>query len=276
LKGVAALSQFSSQEVRSMTGSRTGRVVVLFLGFLGCATAGRAAEGPPYRIVVRARSAEAAPEANRDGQTSGGYIEVVHRAPDTVVILMQGAVVAGAEQHRAGTAALRFALDQELEIVATRPGLRPPQLALAGQVIGTLQAKGGSAEQGPACAAVMAAGQPLLAVNLKPHAVAGEQNLFVNDREVVPEVVVLPGAYCVHQTFQLSASAPPPAKCVLPYTVPAASAVFDPDPRLEGPWIQALRAFRNVPRRDFGFSILVHVSEAPPTPPQSVPAPKAE
>lgn len=259
-----------------MSGSRTGRVVVVLVGWLACAVAGRAAEGPPYRIVVRARSAEAAPEANRDGQTSGGYIEVVHRAPGTVLILMQGAVVAGSEQHHSGSAALRFVLDQELEIVPTRAGLRPPQLSLAGQVIGTLQAKGGSAEQGPACAAVVAAGQPLLAVNLKPHAVAGVQNLFVNDREVAPEVTVVPGPYCVHQTFQLCATAPPPAKCVLPPVVPAAAAVFDPDPRLEGPWVQSLRAFRNVPRRDFGFSVLIHVSEAPPTPAQQVPAPKAE
>ena len=36
---------------------------------------------------------------------------------------------------------------------------------------------------------------------------------------------------------------------------------FDPDPQLDGFWADALRPFRAVPRRDFGFTIVLRVIE---------------
>jgi hypothetical protein len=57
--------------------------------------------------------------------------------------------------------------------------------------------------------------------------------------------------------------------------VPAAAAVFDTNPRLEGPWIQPLRNFSAVPSRDFGFTVILHVAESPPAP-AAIPAPPPE
>jgi hypothetical protein len=234
-----------------------------------------AAQAPAYRIVLGARSGDVTPEQNREGQTSGGYVDVVQRAPDTVLVLMHGAVVAGAETNRAGAAAIQFVLNQDFEIVPARRGARPPLLALSGQVIGAMQAKGGTAEQGPACAAVLSAGQPILNLCVNPHGVSSCQNLFVNDRAVVPDAVVVPGGYCLHQTFSIAANSPPVPKHMCPRRVPAAAAVFDPTPQLQGPWIQPLPNFRAVPTRDFGFSVVLHVAEALPAP-AVVPAPPPE
>ena len=41
----------------------------------------------------------------------------------------------------------------------------------------------------------------------------------------------------------------------------AAVADFDPAPQLDGFWADALKPFRAVPRRDFGFKIVVRVVE---------------
>ncbi len=225
------------------------------------------AQAPPYQIVLRSRSGEVVPQRANDGRTGGGYIEVVQRSPDTVIVLMRGAVVAGAEQGPGGNAAMRFLLDQDFEIVATRGGLRPPRLTLAGLLVGTLMSTGkvpGNAQQGPACAAVNAAGQPLLQFCLKPHAVGGGEHLFVNDRMGPLEAPAAPGPYCLHQEFELSAVQP--GDCFHHTLGSGAAADFDPDPRLEARFNYLLRPFRGVPHQDFGFSVVLRVVEEPPPP----------
>jgi hypothetical protein len=266
-----------------MLSIRTYRYLVCCTSILALVLgASRAAAQQPlaYQIVLRARAGESVPEHSRDGQTGGGSIEVVRRGPDVIEVLMHGAVATGSETHRPGSASLKFLLDQEFDLVAMRPGLRPPQLALAAHLVGTLQVGpgGGSAEQAPACAAINASGEPIVNVCLKPHAVGCGQNLFVNDQVALPEAIVAPGGYCLHQTFAISVSAPPPPFCAFPHMAPAAAATFDPEAKLEGPWSGVLQNFRAVPRRNFGFSVLLTVSESPPpgavtAPP--LPAPRA-
>jgi hypothetical protein len=232
------------------------------------------AQGPAYHIVLRSRNSDVTPERNRDGQTTGGFVEVVQRTPESFLVVMRGAVIAGSEQNLSGTAAMQFVLNQDFEIVPTRAGVRPPRLALSGQLIGTLestQPAGGNAEQAPACAAINAAAQPLLNLCIKPHQVSSCQHLFINQREGAYEAVVAPGGYCLHQTFGLNANAPSPAKCAFPRIVPAAAAVFDIEPKVEGRWNYALHTFRTVPHGDFGFSVLVQVVEDPL--PSAAPAP---
>ncbi len=243
-------------------------------------TAGRAAaQGPPpaYRIVLRSRSAEVVPQHNKDGQTGGGYIDVTQREPDAVTFVMRGAVVAGAETHRGGQASMKFVLDQDFEIVPTRAGLRPPRITLAGHLVGALtssQPEGGEAQQGPACAAVNSAGQPIVHLCVKPHAVGPTENLFVNDQAGAVEAVLVPGGYCLHGSFDLSATAPP-IECWCPKVVPAAAAVFAPDPRLAPRWNYVLQPFAAVPATEFGFRVRLTVSQspAPPAPAEEVPAP---
>jgi hypothetical protein len=217
------------------------------------------------------------PERVKDAQTGSGHIDILQREPDELVVLMRGAVVAGSDQQKGGAASMHFVLDQDFEIVPTRTGLRPPMLTLVGQAIGTLQstAKGGAtAAQGPACAAVNAAGQPVLQFCIKDHAVAGGQELFVNERMGPFEAPVAPGPYCLHQTFELSASEP---WSLCHHLGTGAAANFDPDPRLDARWNNILKPFRAVPHRDFGFGVLVRVLETPlPTcaaPGELLPAP---
>src|SRR5262249_21230242 len=135
-----------------------------------------AAQAPPYRIILRSRSGEVTPEQVKDAQTGSGHIEILQREPDELVVLMRGAVVAGSAQQRGGGAAMPSVPTQASERAPPRPGGRPPMLPGVGQVISPPQppARGGAAaEQGPACAAVNSAGQPVLQFCIKPHAVAG-------------------------------------------------------------------------------------------------------
>lgn len=234
---------------------------------------------PPYQIILRSRASEVVPERIKDGATGGGYIEVVQREPDEVRILMRGAVVAGTEQYHGGSAAMHFILNQDFEIVPTRAGLRPPRLLLVGQVIGTLQSKvkgGGDAEQGPACATVSMAGAPVLKFCTKPHAIGMGQKLFINDREGPFERVLVPGPYCLNQTFELSANQPWTHCCPLGAAV---GAVYDPDPALQARWSDVLRPFRGVPHRDFGFGVVLRVVEDVPPPgvkEEEIPSPEKE
>ena len=235
---------------------------------------------PPYQIILRSRSAETTPQRNgRNGQTSGGDIEVVQRDLNAVLVVMRGAVVAGAETHKGGAASMQFMLNQDFEIVPTRAKLKAPRLLLSGQLVGALtssQPEGGEASQGAACATINSAGQPLGNICMKPHAVGPTQNLFVNDKVGPCEMVVAPGGYCLHGTFELAASAPP-IETWCPRVVPAAAAVFTPDPRLNPRWNYVLAPFVAIPAKDFGFTILLRVVEDSPNPAAGVevlPAPR--
>jgi hypothetical protein len=232
---------------------------------LSAAPAG--AQEPAYQIVLRSRSGEVTPHKEKDGRTGGGSIEVVQREPDTVLVLMRGAVVAAAEREKGGLAQVEFILHQDFEIVPKRQGLRPARLSLAGLVTGTLQSvgkAGGNAEEGPAVAAVTAGNQAVLEISLPPHFVSCGQGLFVNDRQGPVEALVAPGCYSLHQNFALHAEQPWDWCHHLGSGV---GAVFDPDPRLAARWGAVLRPFRGVPHQDFGFGVVLRVEEEPVLPP---------
>src|SRR5262245_13577864 len=94
--------------------------------------------GPAYQIVLRSRHAEVTPTRTKDAQTGGGSIVVEQPEPNTIVVTMGGSAVAGSE-CRGSSAALDFNLEQELDIIPTRPGVRPPRIGMVGRVVGTLQ-----------------------------------------------------------------------------------------------------------------------------------------
>jgi hypothetical protein len=238
---------------------------------------------PPYVIVLRSREAVVTPERSKDAQTGGGFIQVTQVEPNVVMVLMRGAVAAGATHHE-GMAAMQFLLNQDFEVVPTRANLRPPRLVLAGWAIGALQStlkEGGSAEQSPACAALRSGGEPILSLCLKPHSVCCGENLLVNDRVGPLEQAVVPGCFCLHQTFALRA-VQGKAHC----HQGSAAAQFDPDPRMDSQWNEVLKPFRAVPHKDFGFRVILRVVEdvppvagapAPaPEPPGQLPLPKEE
>jgi hypothetical protein len=226
------------------------------------------AQARPYEIILRSRNGVVTPERTKDAQTAGGFVEVLQVEPNLVLVLMRGTTaagsgLAGSGHHKVASAALQFDLNQDFEVVPTRAGLRPPRLLLSAWLIGTLVSsqppdEGGAANQGPACAVITSADQPLLNLCVEPHSVANGQNLFVNDRLGPMEMSILPGGYHLHQTLQLNASQPK-TFC----HAGAAAADFDPDPRMDSRWTEVLKPFRTVPRQDFGFRILLQVVEEP-------------
>jgi hypothetical protein len=230
---------------------------------------------PPYAILLRSRDAVVTPERTKHGETGGGFIQVTQITPNVVVFLMRGAVVAGLDHS--GSAAMQFHLDQDLEIVATHSGLRPPRLIATAWLIGSLDSSfknGGTAEQAPACATLRSVGDPILHMCIKPHSVGGGENLLVNERVGPFEAVAVPGPYHLSQTFAINAVQPRTCCCA-----GSAAASFDPDPRLDARWNEVLKPFRAVPKQNFGFRVILRVVEdvAPaetPPPAENLPPPE--
>lgn len=219
--------------------------------------------GPAYQIVLRSRHAEVVPTRTKDAQTGGGSILVEQSEPHTVVVTMGGSAVAGSDVH-GSSAGINFDLNQELDVVATRAGLRAPRIGMVGRVMGTLQVTEpiccfkscGSASQGPATASLTSGGASLLSVNVKSTSVACGQESSINHRDGPVETVAGPGSYCLSGSFRICVNQ---GKGV--FHRQSAVADFDPAPQLDGFWADALRPFRAVPRRDFGFKIVVRVVE---------------
>ena len=227
-----------------------------------CARGGSPA-GPAYQIVLRSRHAEVTPTRSKDAQTGGGYILVEQPEPNTIVVTMAGSAVVGSA-CRGSTAAIDFHLDQQLDIIPTRPGVRPPRLGMVGRVVGTLQVTDpgkcgkacGTAEQGPAAACLTAGGTSLLAVSVNPSSVVCGQASSINYRHGPVESVAAVGPYCLTGSFHIGVTQ---GKGV--WNRQAAVADFDRAPQLDAFWADALKPFRAIPRKEFGFTVVVRVVE---------------
>lgn len=221
--------------------------------------------GPAYQIVLHSRRAEVTPSRTKDAQTGGGWIVVEQPEINTIVITMGGSAVVGSD-YCASTAQVAFDLEQNLEIIPTRPGVRPPRIGLVGRVVGTLQVTEpchchhpcGTAEQGPATAALLCGDTHLLAVTVPPSAASCGHESSLNNRDGPVECPAAPGCYRLTGTFHLGVS-----QGMGVWNRQFAVADFDPAPLLDAFWSDALKPFRAVPRREFGFKILLRVIEDP-------------
>jgi len=218
--------------------------------------------GPAYQIVLRSRHAEVTPTRSGETQTGGGSIVVEEPTPDTIVVTMGGSAVAGSDCH-GSAAALSFDLQQDLDIIPTRAGVRRPRIGMIGRVVGTLQVTDpgcfktcGTAEQGPAAACLALGGTSLLSVNVKPASVSCGQEVSINHRDGPVEGPAVPGPYTLSGSFRIGVTQ---GKGV--FHRQAAVADFDPAPQLDAFWADVLKPFRAVPRRDFGFKVVVRVVE---------------
>jgi hypothetical protein len=227
------------------------------------AYAGDDSPGPAYRIVLRSRLAEAIPSRTREAQTGGGWVLVEQPELNTVVVTMGGSAVVGSDFH-ASAAGIVFNLEQDLDIVPTRKGVRPPRVGLVGRVVGTLQVTDpgkcgkacGTADQGPATAGLSIGESNLLSVNVKPSNVCCGQEASINYRDGPVEAVAAAGCYRLTGSFRIGVSQ---GKGVFHRQVAVAD--FDPAPQLDAFWSDALKPFRAVPRRDFGFKVVLRVVE---------------
>jgi hypothetical protein len=225
--------------------------------------------GPAYQIVLRSRHAEVTPTRTKDAQTGGGSIVVEQPEPNTIVVTMGGSAVVGSDCH-GSAAGIDFNLEQDLDIIPLRTGARPPRIGLVGRVVGTLQVTDpckcggkhckpcGTAEQGPAAASLVLGDTSLLAVSVPPSATSCGQELAINNRDGPFECPAVVGCYRLTGTFRIGVTQ---GKGV--FHRQAAVADFDPAPELDAFWADALKPFRAVPRRDFGFKIVLRVVEDP-------------
>jgi len=219
--------------------------------------------GPAYQIVLRSRHGEATPNRSKDAQTGAGYVVVEQPEPNTIVVTMGGSAVAGSDCH-GSSAAIDFHLEQELDIIPTRTGVRPPRVGMVGRVVGTLQVTDpgkcgkscGTAEQGPAVACLMCGETSLLSVNVKPSSVACGQESSINYRHGPVESTGVVGSYCLTGSFHIGVAQ---GKGV--WNRQAAVADFDRAPQLDSFWADALKPFRAVPRKEFGFIVVFRVVE---------------
>ncbi|HMF12396.1 MAG TPA: hypothetical protein VKE94_08820 [Gemmataceae bacterium] len=222
---------------------------------------------PAYQIVLRSRRAEVTPNRSKDAQTGGGSIAVEQPEPRTIVVTMGGSAVAGSE-CRASSAGIDFNLEQDLDIVLVGKGLRPPRIGMVGRVVGTLQVTDpskcliggckpcGTAEQGQAAASLSSGQTSLLAFNVQPSAASCGQELAINNREGPVESPAAVGSYRLAGTFHIGVTQ---GKGV--WNRQAAVADFDPAPQLDAFWADVLKPFRAVPRKDFGFQVILRVVE---------------
>lgn len=219
--------------------------------------------GPAYQIVLRSRHAEATPTRTKDAETGGGWVVVEQPEPNTIVVTMGGAAVAGSDCH-GSAAGIDFRLEQDLEIIPTRGGVRPPRIGMVGRVVGTLQVTDpgkhgkacGTAEQGPGAACLSLGETSLLSVNVQPSSVSCGQESSINHRDGPVESPTVVGCYRLTASFRIGVNQ---GKGV--WHRQAAVADFDPAPQLDGFWADALKPFRAVPRKDFGFKIVLRVVE---------------
>lgn len=223
--------------------------------------------GPAYQIVLRSRHAEAVPNRTKDAQTGGGSIVVEQPEPHTIVVTMGGSAVVGSDFH-GSSAGIDFNLEQDVEIIPIRKGLRPPRIGMVGRVVGTLQVTDpgrcckvgckpcGNAEQGPAAASLSSGETCLLSLNVQPSAASCGQELSINHREGPAESPAAVGSFRLTSSFRIGVTQ---GKGV--WNRQAAVADFDPAPQLDAFWSDVLKPFRAVPRRDFGFKVIVRVIE---------------
>jgi hypothetical protein len=220
--------------------------------------------GPAYQIVLRSRNAEVTPHRTRDTQTGGGSIVVEQPEANTIVITMGGSAVAGSDFH-GSTAEMVFNLEQYLDIVPNRKGVRPPRIGMVGRVVGTLQVSHpcaccckpcGMAEQGPGTAHLSLGDADLLSISVRPTSVSCGQESSINFRDGPVEAVAPVGCYRLTGEFRIGV-----AQGKGLFNRHAAVADFDPAPQLDAFWAEILKPFRAVPRRDFGFKIVVRVIE---------------
>jgi hypothetical protein len=151
-----------------------------------------------------------------------------------------------------------FDLKQDFEVNCDKPARI--KLALEARVIGLLRSHkhgGGSARVSAASVALLACGvdKPLLEISLPDHAVAGGENLSINDQDGPCFVGVPPGKYTLVMHFAIEATNP---RCTLPCK--AASAEFAPDPALDPLWISYWEPFHGANKKDFGFRATLRAS----------------
>jgi hypothetical protein len=135
---------------------------------------------------------------------------------------------------------------------------------MVGRVIGTVQVTDpgkfgqacGNADQGPAAASLAMNGASLLSISVNSSSASPGRESSINLREGPVESATVAGSYHLAASFRVGVSQ---GKGV--WNRQFSVADFDPAPQLDAYWSDALKPFRAVPRKDFGFRVALRVVE---------------
>jgi hypothetical protein len=217
---------------------------------------------PPVRIVLGPRAASADGKRNGLGYVSGPVIEVTQPRPDTVIVNMLGVVAVGGFPMGDSLAEAIFDLNQQMRIEA-KPGVEQVQLVMEAQLAGMMRSNrdgAGVVTVGPADAAVLGGGAPVLQVGFPSRTHTGTATQFISDRAGPTEAIVAPGEYCLTQKFSITGTHP--KRC---FHKNVATAMFAPEYGRPAEWLVLLDPTREAPKvKDLGFRVLLHVAPAPP------------
>lgn len=213
---------------------------------------------PDVSLALGKREGHVTPARSGCTHTGGGNVDVQQPSPDAVVVAMTGVAVAYGSPAGSAAAALDFTLTQAFEVSFDNPKVKAAKLCLEARVIGFLRShKAGSAEQCGTAAVSFVGGPAFLVLDVPSHSVSAGQSLGVNDK-VGPSCLVVPaGAYCLTQTFRVSAAMPR-----VVFACKAPSAEFAPDPALDPLWISTKEPFKGALKKDLGFQVTLKVSPA--------------
>jgi hypothetical protein len=216
-----------------------------------------AATAPPkFSLTLYERHGHATPQRHGFQHTGGGNTDVSQPAPDTVVVTMSGVAVAGPHPCKASVAALDFDFTQCFEITADKAEVKGCKLTLEARVIGLLRTdhKGRGSADESGCAAVVTGPAEVVRVCAPAHAVAGGENLSINDHDGPAAVTAGLGKHTLHQSFHIA------VHNAHGFCGKASSAEFAPDPALDPLWISYWEPFHGAAKKDFGFQVILKVA----------------
>ncbi|HEX5270232.1 MAG TPA: hypothetical protein VFW33_07095 [Gemmataceae bacterium] len=227
---------------------------------LRAAPEAKAPAGPVVSILLRDRHGHVVPTHEGHTWSGGGQIDVQQPAPDTVLVLMTGGVVAPGHPCHPTSSTMAFDLEQCFDVVFEKPGVKGAKVVLEGRVVGLLRGgRVGAASESGGCATVTCGQAGLLTLCVPDHGVAGCDSLAINDRTGPAEVPVSPGSHTLHAHWNLAASQP---RALIEK---ATSAEFAPEPALDPLWVGGPRdPFHGAAKKEFGLLfVLKVVAEAP-------------
>ena len=229
---------------------------------------------PPVSFQLDERHAHITPTRSGFTHTGGGYIDIQQPSVDTIVVTMTGVAVAGGCPVKDSFAQVSFDLNQVLEVSFDDPKVKAAKVTMDARVIGALRGGGkGSAEESNGCATLSGEGFDTLNVCAPSHSVSGCDNLALNCHNGPVSAGIKAGKYCLHGTWEISASHP---RAVCPDK--AASAEFDPA-ALDPLWISYWEPYHGIKKADFGLQITIKVADdtaSLPAEPVPAPAPKPQ
>lgn len=219
---------------------------------------------PALEFILTPGMAQAVPQKAGVSFANGGVIHVNKVDDTTIVVTMSGLTATNADLLCTSVANYHFDLNQAFEIRINSKAIKSAKLVMEGRVMGILRTdhshythylrmckKGGTADSGPAIAAVTNEAGQVVAVSMPARAAACGDDMSVYDHQGPLVAPVTSGTYSLHQTWSFGTTHPH-------FYVRGASAEFSPQPEYcpeNNFWFQEFKPFNGSATKDFGFVV---------------------